>query len=75
MKTRGRGRAKEGESNGTKHEAPTREVRDPALDPETIALLAYYYREARGCPHDSSHEDWLRAAADIRNGLASAATD
>jgi hypothetical protein len=48
---------------------------EPPLDQETIARLAYYYWEARGCPHDSPHEDWFRAEAEVRNGLASPAAD
>ena len=47
---------------------------EPAFDQETIAVLAYFYWEARGCPHDSSHEDWFRAEAELRSRLAAAAT-
>ena len=47
---------------------------EPAFDQEAIALLAYFYWEARGCPHDSPHEDWFRAEAELRNRLAAAAT-
>jgi hypothetical protein len=49
-------------------------VSDPAFDREAIAPLAYFYWEARGCPHDSPHEDWYRAEAELRNRLAAAAT-
>jgi hypothetical protein len=73
VKTQGEGKRKEG-SNQTKREA-TREVMEPPLDQETIAGLAYYYWEARGCPHDSPHEAWFRAEAEVRNGLASPAAD
>jgi len=52
----------------------TREEDSPMLDPEAIALLAYFYWEARGCPHDSPHEDWFRAEAELRNRLAATAT-
>ena len=71
MKTQGEGKRKEGGSNQTKREA-TREVMEPPLDQETIAGLAYYYREARGCPHDSPHEDWFAAEAGLRNRLLAA---
>lgn len=47
---------------------------DSALDPQAIALLAYYYWEARGCPHDSPDEDWFRAEAELRHKLVAAAT-
>ena len=47
-------------------------VNDPALDQEAIALLAYFYWEARGCPHHSPHEDWFRAEAALRDRLAAA---
>ena len=49
-------------------------VIEPALDQEAIAVLAYYYWEARGCPDDSPHEDWFRAEAELRSRLAAAAT-
>jgi Protein of unknown function (DUF2934) len=45
---------------------------DQAVDREAIALLAYFYWEARGCPHDSSDEDWFRAEAELRNRLTAA---
>jgi hypothetical protein len=44
-------------------------VTEPTLDQATIALLAYFYWEARGCPHDSAQEDWLAAEAELRNRL------
>ena len=47
---------------------------EQAFDQEAIALLAYFYWQARGCPHDSPHEDWFRAEAELRNRLAAAAT-
>ena len=40
-----------------------------------IALLAYFYWEARGCPHHSPHEDWFRAEAELHNGRDGAAID
>lgn len=33
---------------------------------EQIANLAYSYWQARGCPHGSPEEDWLRAELDLR---------
>jgi Protein of unknown function (DUF2934) len=47
---------------------------DGALDQEAITILAYYYWEARGCPHDSPQEDWFRAESDLRNRISAAAT-
>jgi hypothetical protein len=55
----------------TEHETSS----DPVVDPEAIALLAYYYWEARGCPHDSPDEDWFRAEAEFRNRLVASATE
>ena len=36
---------------------------------ESISKLAYSYWEARGCQGGSPEEDWLRAEAEIRNGV------
>ncbi|HUJ22096.1 MAG TPA: DUF2934 domain-containing protein [Bryobacteraceae bacterium] len=36
-----------------------------ALDHEEIARLAYSYWQARGCPHGSPEEDWLRAEQEL----------
>ena len=47
----------------------TNPVRIPVLDQEAIAVLAYYYWEARGCPHDSPHEDWFRAEAELHGQM------
>jgi hypothetical protein len=47
-------------------------VSGPTVDQEAIALLAYFYWEARGCPHDSPHEDWFAAEAGLRNRLLAA---
>jgi hypothetical protein len=67
MKTQGPdAHSAEGEATGL--------VIEPALDPETIAVLAYYYWEAHGCPNDSPQEDWFRAEAELRSRLAAAAT-
>jgi hypothetical protein len=65
MKTQGQ------ESSQAQDEA-TGLVIEPAFDQETIAVLAYYYWEARGCPHDSPHEDWFRAEAELRSRLTAA---
>jgi hypothetical protein len=73
MKTQGRDTHTEPESSQAGDEA-TGLVIEPAFDQETIAVLAYFYWEARGCPHDSSHEDWFRAEAELRSRLAAAAT-
>jgi hypothetical protein len=38
----------------------------PALSlDERIALLAYSYWQARGCPFGSAEEDWFRAEREI----------
>jgi hypothetical protein len=41
----------------------------PVFDLEAVAVLAYSYWEARGCPHDSPEEDWLMAESELRNRL------
>jgi Protein of unknown function (DUF2934) len=69
MKTQGRDTHTEPESSQAGDEA-TGLVIEPAFDQETIAVLAYFYWEARGCPHDSPHEDWFRAEAELRSRLA-----
>jgi hypothetical protein len=73
MKTQGQDTHTEPESSQAEDEA-TGLVLEPAFDQETIAVLAYFYWEARGCPHDSSHEDWFRAEAELRSRPAAAAT-
>jgi len=40
---------------------------------EEIAVLAYSYWEARGCPHGSPEEDWFRAEADLHKKAEGAA--
>jgi hypothetical protein len=35
------------------------------IEHEEIALLAYSYWEARGCPYGSPEEDWFRAERDL----------
>ena len=71
MKRKGLDMRKEPASSDTNNEA-TDLVNDPALDQEAIALLAYFYWEARGCPHDSPHEDWFAAEAELRSRLLAA---
>ena len=71
MKRKGQDMRKERASSETNNEA-TDLVTEPPLDQETIALLAYFYWEARGCPHDSPHEDWFAAEAELRNRLLAA---
>ena len=73
MKTQAQDAHTEPESSQAGDEA-TGLVIEPAFDQETIAVLAYFYWEARGCPHDSPHEDWFRAEAELRSRLAAAAT-
>ena len=34
---------------------------------DDIAVLAYQLWQARGCPEGSSHEDWFRAAEQLRS--------
>ena len=50
-------------SSEAKNEA-THVFNDAAYGQQITALLAYSYWEARGCPHDSPHEDWFRAEAE-----------
>jgi len=40
---------------------------------EEIAMLAYSYWEARGCPHGSPDEDWFRAEMELRQRADGAA--
>jgi len=35
-----------------------------------IAVLAYFYWEARGCPDGSPEEDWLRAEQELLDRIA-----
>ena len=37
------------------------------LDYERIALLAYSYWLARGCPDGSPEDDWFRAETELRS--------
>ena len=74
MKTPEENIRKKRASSAANNEA-TNVANDAALDQEAIALLAYFYWEARGCPHDSPHEDWFRAEAELRSRLASPAAD
>lgn len=46
--------------------AVERNTAESAIEHDKIALLAYSYWEARGCPHGSPEEDWLRAESDLR---------
>ena len=62
------------ESGHSSNEATGLGIEDPTLDHETIANLAYFYWEKRGCPTDSPDEDWFRAEAELRNRLAAAAS-
>jgi len=40
------------------------------IEHEEVALLAYSYWEARGCPYGSPQEDWFRAERDLRQKAA-----
>ncbi len=60
-------------SSETKSEAHG-PVIEPALGQESIARLAYFYWEDRGCQNNSPEEDWFRAEAELRNLLAAVAT-
>ena len=73
MKTQGKDTHAGPENSQTNNEV-TNPVGDPALDQEAIAVLAYCYWKARGCLHDSPHEDWFRAEAELRGQLAAAAS-
>ena len=71
MKRRGQDMRKERASSETNNEA-TDLVSDLALDQEVVSIPAYFYWEARGCPHDSPHQDWFAAEAELRNRLLAA---
>lgn len=43
------------------------------MEQDDIALLAYSYWEARGCPYGSPEEDWFRAEIELRQRAAAAA--
>ena len=64
----------EREATQTKGEATGVVLENHTSDLEAIALMAYFYWEARGCPTDSPDEDWFRAEAELRNRLTSSAT-
>ena len=38
----------------------------PKITHEEIALLAYFYWEARQSPHGSAEDDWFRAERELR---------
>jgi len=63
-----------GTENSQTSDEATNPIGDTALDQEAIAVLAYFFWEARGCPHHSPHEDWFRAEAELRGQVAAAAT-
>ena len=56
---------------GTTHSRDRRDARRvrtvvrPEPSQQEIARLAYSYWEARGCPHGSSLDDWLRAEREL----------
>jgi len=69
-------RAKRTESlvDGTSASAAELAVtKEPVVDRDAIARLAYSYWEARGFIGGSPEEDWLRAENEIRNNHAASA--
>ena len=48
-------------------ENATENMRPSMSEQEKIALLAYSYWQARGCPEGSSEEDWFRAEEELRS--------
>ncbi len=46
---------------------------ESAIAHDEIALLAYSYWEARGCPYGSPEEDWFRAEQDLQRKVAAGA--
>jgi hypothetical protein len=63
------------ESSHSSNETTDLAIEHPGVDQEAIARLAYFYWEERGCPNDSPDEDWFRAEAELRNRLATAASN
>lgn len=47
-------------------------ISEPVIEHDEIALLAYSYWEARGCPHGSPEEDWFRAEGELRQKATAA---
>jgi hypothetical protein len=45
-------------------------VSDAVPSQDDIAVLAYFYWEARGCPDGSAEEDWLRAEQELFERIA-----
>ena len=58
----------------TRQAEPTSADIDDNSDRDQVALLAYSYWEARGCPDGSPEEDWLRAEQNLRPLANRAAT-
>lgn len=52
---------------------PEPEISASLIEREEIARLAHAYWEARGCPHGSPEEDWLRAEKDLQRAAGAAA--
>jgi len=46
---------------------------ESAIAHDVIALLAYSYWEARGCPYGSPEEDWFHAEQDLQRNVAAVA--
>jgi hypothetical protein len=60
------------ENTETNTKATELQVESSALNQKAVAVLAYFYWEARGCPKDSPGEDWFRAEAELHNRLTDA---
>ena len=45
-------------------------VSDAVPSQEEIAVQAYFYWEARGCPDGSAEDDWLRAEQELFERIA-----
>jgi hypothetical protein len=74
VKTQGKVMCTDRGNSDANNETSDAVIETPMSDQEAIARAAYFYWEARGCPHDSPHEDWFRAEAELRNRLAASAT-
>jgi hypothetical protein len=48
-------------------------AREPTVNREAVARLAYSYWEARGFVGGSAEEDWLRAEEEVRTGQSTIA--
>jgi hypothetical protein len=51
-------------------DSPDRSAHADRPEQEEIALIAYRYWQARGCPNGSSEDDWFRAEREVREARA-----